>query len=125
MAKNLWQKERNNIFRDLVKQYLNEGYNTKEAKRLSKRELDEIMEDREDFVNRLWNQSYDNDQVSCMWNLIVNYDGRPSLVSRFPTKRDAQNEIDNRVCLTQHLGYNSKEIYKIQKEYSNKRKNSS
>jgi|TARA_R110002020_G_scaffold112571_2_gene258906 hypothetical protein len=61
MAKNLWQKERNNIFRDLVKQYVDEGYDAKEAKRLSKRELDEIMEDREDFVNRLWNQSYDND----------------------------------------------------------------
>ena len=61
MAKNLWQKERNNIFRDLVKQYVDEGYDTKEAKRLSKRELDEIMEDREDFVNRLWNQSYDGD----------------------------------------------------------------
>ena len=42
MAKNLWQKERNNIFRDLVKQYVDEGYDTKEAKRLSKRELDEI-----------------------------------------------------------------------------------
>jgi|TARA_Y100001951_G_C11140355_1_gene183303 hypothetical protein len=61
MAKNLWQKERNNIFRDLVKQYVEEGYDTKEAKRLSKRELDEIMEDREDFVNRLWIQSYDDE----------------------------------------------------------------
>jgi len=44
MAKNLWQRERNNIFRDLVKQYVEEGYDSKEAKRLSKRELDEIME---------------------------------------------------------------------------------
>ena len=61
MTKNLWQKERNNIFRDLVKQYVEEGYDTKEAKRLSKRELDEIMEDREDFVNRLWIQSYDDE----------------------------------------------------------------
>ena len=61
MTKNLWQKERNNIFRDLVKQYVEEGYDAKEAKRLSKRELDEIMEDREDFVNRLWTQSYDNE----------------------------------------------------------------
>jgi hypothetical protein len=61
MAKNLWQKERNNIFRDLVKQYVEEGYDSKEAKRVSKRELDEITEDREGFVNRLWNQSYEDD----------------------------------------------------------------
>ena len=61
MAKNLWQKERNNSFRDLVKQYVEEGYDPKEAKRLSKRELDEITEDREGFVNRLWNQSYEDD----------------------------------------------------------------
>jgi hypothetical protein len=61
MAKNLWQKERNNIFRDLEKQYLEEGYGPKEARRLSKKELDEIMSDREDFVNRLWNQSYEDD----------------------------------------------------------------
>ena len=125
MSKNLWQKERNNIFRDLVKQYVGEGYDTKEAKRLSKRELDEIMEDREDFVNRLWNQSYDGDQDCHMWNLIVNHDGHSTLVDTFQTRKDAKNEIDNRLCLTQHLGYDSKEIYKIQKEYSNKRKNSS
>jgi hypothetical protein len=60
-----------------------------------------------------------------MWNLIVNYDGRSALVSTFPTRRDAQNEIDNRVCLTQHLRYNPKKIYKIKKEYSKERKNSS
>lgn len=61
MTKNLWQKERNNIFRDLVKQYTEEGYELKEAKRLSKRELEEIMEDRENFVTQLWDQSYDEE----------------------------------------------------------------
>ena len=57
-----------------------------------------------------------------MWNLIVNYDGRPTTVSRFPTKRDAQNEINNRWCVTRHLGYDPKEIYKIKKEYSKRRR---
>ena len=57
-----------------------------------------------------------------MWNLIVNYDGRPSTVNTFPTKRDAQNEINNRWGVTRHLGYDPKEIYKIKKEYSKRRK---
>ena len=50
-----------------------------------------------------------------MCNLIVNYDGRPTTVSTFPTRRDAQNEINNRWCVTRHLGYDPKEIYKIKK----------
>ena len=29
MPKNLWQKERNNLFRDLVRQYSHEGYTQK------------------------------------------------------------------------------------------------
>jgi len=60
-----------------------------------------------------------------MWNLIVNHDRHSTLVDTFLTRKDAQNEIDNRARLTQHLGYDSKKIYKIQKEYSNKRNNSS
>jgi hypothetical protein len=60
-----------------------------------------------------------------MWNLIVKHDGHSTLVDTFQTRKDAQNEIDNRLCLIQHLGYNSKKIYKIKKEYSKERKNSS
>ena len=58
-----------------------------------------------------------------MWNLILNSGGRPIVINTFPTKRDAQNEIDNRWCVTRHLGYYPKEIYKIKKEYRKKRKN--
>ena len=50
MPKNLWQKERSNLFRDLVKQYSQEGYTQKESKKFAKKEIDEIMEDKEDFV---------------------------------------------------------------------------
>jgi hypothetical protein len=58
MPKNLWQKERNNLFRDLVRQYSHEGYTQKESKKLAKKEIDEIMEDKEDFVTNLWKESF-------------------------------------------------------------------
>jgi|TARA_R100001039_G_C1808098_1_gene81537 hypothetical protein len=58
MPKNLWQKERNNLFRDLVRQYSQEGYTQKESKKFAKKEIDEIMEDKEDFVANLWKESF-------------------------------------------------------------------
>ena len=33
MSKNFWQRDRNTIFRDLVYQYEEEGYDKKEAKK--------------------------------------------------------------------------------------------
>ena len=60
MPKNLWQKERNNLFRDLVRQYSQEGYTQKESKKFAKKEIDEIMEDKEDFVNNLWDETFDD-----------------------------------------------------------------
>jgi|TARA_R110002020_G_scaffold177199_1_gene369967 hypothetical protein len=58
MVKNLWQKERNHLFRDLVRQYSQEGYSQKESKKLAKQEIDEIMEDKENFVDTLWKESF-------------------------------------------------------------------
>ena len=58
MAKNLWQKDRQQIFRDLVRQYSEGGYTQKEAKRLAKQEIDEIMEDKEDFVRNIWKETF-------------------------------------------------------------------
>jgi len=60
MPKNLWQKERGAIFRDLVRQYSEEGYNNKEAKRLARQEVDEIMEDKDDFINEIWAEQFDD-----------------------------------------------------------------
>ena len=60
MPKNLWQKERGAIFRDLVRQYSEEGYNNKEAKRLARQEVEEIMEDKDDFVNDIWSEQFDD-----------------------------------------------------------------
>lgn len=60
MSKNLWEKERNTLFRSLVRQYSEEGYDSKEANKLAKEELNEIMSDREEFVEDLWNQTYED-----------------------------------------------------------------
>ena len=58
MTNNLWMKERKQAFNYLLKQYLQEGYDNKEAKALAKEEVDEIMTDKENFVDNLWKETY-------------------------------------------------------------------
>jgi hypothetical protein len=58
MVKNLWQHERQFLFRELVKQYIEEGYVSKEAKKLAKQEVSEIMVDKEDFIQHVWKESF-------------------------------------------------------------------
>tara|TARA_R110001583_G_scaffold142351_2_gene294628 strand:+ start:324 stop:509 length:186 start_codon:yes stop_codon:yes gene_type:complete len=60
MTKNLWQKERSAIFRDLFRQYSEEGYNPKESRKLARQEADEIMQDKEDFVKNIWSDTFDD-----------------------------------------------------------------
>ena len=57
--KNLWEKDRKTIFRELKQMYLEEGYNHKEAKRLAEQETNEIKEADMTFVNSLM---YDNEE---------------------------------------------------------------
>jgi hypothetical protein len=49
--KSLLQKERQRIFREVTKQYQDEGYNVKESKRLARQDTDDIMSDKETFVD--------------------------------------------------------------------------
>ena len=58
MSKNFWQKERSSLLRGLVRQYKEEGYDIKEARKLANIEINEIMEDKEDFVNNLWDETF-------------------------------------------------------------------
>ena len=60
MAKNLWQKERSGLMRDLIREYVDEGYVYKEAKKLAKKEADNIMEDKVSFVHELWEDTFDD-----------------------------------------------------------------
>ncbi len=62
MTKHLWEEERNKMFWKFVKEYQQEGYDKKEAKRLAKKEVNEVMEDKNDFVEDLYNIALqDND----------------------------------------------------------------
>tara|TARA_R100001163_G_C5025076_1_gene166845 strand:- start:668 stop:856 length:189 start_codon:yes stop_codon:yes gene_type:complete len=60
MSLNLWDKERNKMFWTFVKEYQEEGYSKQEAKKLAKKEVNEVMEDKKDFVNELYNIALDD-----------------------------------------------------------------
>ena len=61
MNNNFWEKEKRYLFKNLLKQYKEEGYDMEEAKQLAKLEANEIMEDKEDFVTNLWKETYEDD----------------------------------------------------------------
>ena len=48
------------MFKHLIRQYREEGYDIKEARKYAKQELAEIMEDKEDFVQNIWNETYED-----------------------------------------------------------------
>ena len=47
--RNLWHKERKRVFRELLQQYLDEGYSYKEAKKFASEETDEFCSMDEDL----------------------------------------------------------------------------
>jgi len=53
MTVNLWEKDRKRLFRDLYQQYIDEGYDAKEAKKLAKEEAEDIMADTNDYVDSI------------------------------------------------------------------------
>jgi hypothetical protein len=55
-VKKLWEKDRKTIFKELVKTYLKEGYDYKEAKRLASEETEEIKRSDYRFVNNILEQ---------------------------------------------------------------------
>jgi len=55
MSKNIWQKERKQIFRELTSQYKNEGYDSKTAKKLAKEELQDMVADQNEFLQNIQN----------------------------------------------------------------------
>lgn len=57
MTKNLWDKEERQVFRSLTRQYKQEGYDVKEARKLAREETKEIMSDKIDFAERLYEQA--------------------------------------------------------------------
>jgi len=51
--KNLWDKDRKIIFRELYTMYLEEGYSSKEAKKLAQEETNEMLADNSAFVKEI------------------------------------------------------------------------
>ena len=62
MTKNFWQKDRAILFKNFVRQYKEEGYDVKEARQLAKIEINEVMADKEDFVDNLWKETFEDVQ---------------------------------------------------------------
>ena len=60
MAKNLWEKEERQVFRSLTRQYKQEGYDIKEAKKLAREETNEIMLDKKEFAENLYQQALED-----------------------------------------------------------------
>lgn len=57
--KNFWQKERRQLFKELTTQYQQEGYDTKTAKGIAKKEVEDIMADQHDFLTNIQNDIED------------------------------------------------------------------
>jgi len=51
MSRSFLQKERQRIFRELIRQYQQDGYDTREAKRIAKQDTNDIMSDKETFID--------------------------------------------------------------------------
>jgi hypothetical protein len=54
--KNLWEKDRKTIYRELLELYLEEGYSKKEAKKLATEETDEIKAGDFSFVSNIMDE---------------------------------------------------------------------
>jgi len=60
MKTSLWRQEQSQVYREFLKEYLAEGYDFKEAKHLAKKDTKEVMEDKLDFVEELWDNTLDD-----------------------------------------------------------------
>jgi hypothetical protein len=60
MSRTFIQKERQRIFRELTRQYQQDGYDIREAKRIAKRDTDDIMSDKETFIDNYIQDTWEN-----------------------------------------------------------------
>ncbi len=59
-SKELWEREQRQVYREFLKEYLSEGYDLEEAKELAKQDTKEVMEDKLDFVEDLYDNTLDD-----------------------------------------------------------------
>lgn len=60
-TKNLWDKDKRTLFRELYHRYLDEGYSQKEAKKLASEEADDIYGEAVDFAFEVADAEHDYD----------------------------------------------------------------
>ena len=56
MPKHLWNIEFDRVYKEILREYIDDGYDIAEAKTLAKKDTKEIMQEQLDFVEEL----YDN-----------------------------------------------------------------
>ena len=57
--KNLWDDDKKQVFRELYHQYLDEGYNQKEAKKMARQEAEEVYSESVSFAFSVSEQEFD------------------------------------------------------------------
>tara|TARA_B100000949_G_C14216709_1_gene422674 strand:+ start:867 stop:1052 length:186 start_codon:yes stop_codon:yes gene_type:complete len=61
MVKNIWDKERESLFREFTHDFMEEGYSKREARKMAKREVADIMAEKLDFVADLVDETFKED----------------------------------------------------------------
>ena len=63
MVKSFLQKERDKMFKEITKQYQHEGYSLKEARDYAKKDTNDVMSDKETFIDNyvkdMWGEEDD------------------------------------------------------------------
>ena len=57
--KNLWDDDKKQVFRELYHQYLDEGYNQKDAKKMARQEAEELYSESVSFAFSVSEQVFD------------------------------------------------------------------
>jgi len=60
MSRSFLQRERQQLFRSITRQYKQEGYSLRESKRFAKLEVDDIMSDKETFVSNFVKDTWED-----------------------------------------------------------------
>jgi hypothetical protein len=59
MVDNLWDEEMKELYKDILKEYIEEGYDRQEAKHMAKAEVQEIYGEEADFAFSTAEKMYD------------------------------------------------------------------
>lgn len=59
MTRNIWDHERKQLLKDITSEFLEEGYGRKEAKEMARREVAELMADKMNVVDEVFDGDYE------------------------------------------------------------------